>query len=151
MVGTRLIAVGLMVAATAFARAPHTAVAAPLAPGFSTPTPAGVFGNGFETDLRLDYTANNTIAYEGAPQSLSSTISTVQRSLDGGLTFKLVPGQASGASGGKNVACPAGGGDIELDTPNGHLMYSDLTLTTSAWPAPMTRERTSTPGPTAPA
>jgi len=50
-------------------------------PGFGDPTPAGVFGNGFETDVRLDDTGTNQIVYEGAPQSLSSTISTVQRSL----------------------------------------------------------------------
>ena len=98
-------------------------------PGFGDPTPAGVFGNGFETDVRLDDTGTNQIVYEGAPQSLSSTISTVQRSLDGGRTFKLVPGSASGLSGGKNFTCPAGGGDVELDTdPGGHLYYTDLTL-----------------------
>jgi len=87
-----------------------------------------VFGNGFETDLRLDYSGNHTTAYEAAPQSLSSTVSTIQRSLDGGLTWKLVPGQASGSSGGKNFTCPAGGGDAELDTSAGHLYYDDLTL-----------------------
>jgi hypothetical protein len=101
--------------------------AAPLGPGFGTPTPL-VFGNGFETDLRLDYSGNHTTAYEAAPQSLSSTISTLQRSLDGGLTWKLVPGQASGLLGGKNFVCPAGGGDAELDTAAGHPYYNDLTL-----------------------
>src|SRR2546425_7012658 len=84
-------------------------------PGWGNPAPAGVFGNGFETDVRLDYTGTNQIAYEAAPQTLSSSISTVQRSLDAGLTWKLIPGQASGDLGGKNFTCPAGGGDVELD------------------------------------
>jgi hypothetical protein len=106
-----------------------SAGAAPVNPPvFSDPTPAGVFGGGFETDLRLDYSGNNQIAYESAPQSLSSTISTLQRSLDGGLTWKLIPGSASGAAGGKNFTCPFGGGDSELDTAAGHLYFSDLTL-----------------------
>src|SRR6202035_5759860 len=104
------VAVAFASAATGGAR---SVAAAPLGPGFGTPTPM-VFGNGFETDLRLDNSGNRNTAYEAAPQSLSSTISTLQRSLDGGLTWKLVPGQASGSSGGKNFTCPAGGGDAEL-------------------------------------
>jgi hypothetical protein len=113
----------------AMAGAPAVALTTAASPGFGEPTPAGVFGNGFETDVRLDDTGTNQIAYEGAPQSLSSTISTLQRSLDGGKTFKLVPGSASGLSGGKNFTCPAGGGDVELDVdPSGHLYYTDLTL-----------------------
>lgn len=102
--------------------------AAATPPGFGEPTPATVCCNGFESDLRLDYSGTNQIAYESAPQSLSSTISTVQRSLDAGLTWKLVPGQDSGSSGGKNNTCPAGGGDSELDTAAGKLYFSDLTL-----------------------
>jgi hypothetical protein len=99
-------------------------------PRFGTPTPM-VFGNGFETDLRMDDHPTATsppIDYSAAPQSLSSTISTLQRSLDGGLTWKLVPGQLSGLSGGKNMTCPIGGGDAELDVANHHLYYNDLTL-----------------------
>lgn len=112
--------------------ATHAHAAGPAVPGFGTPTAAGPSGNGFETDLALDNTrgaGQPEIAYEAAPQSLSSTISTTVRSLDGGQTFKLVPGQASGTSGGKNDLCPAGGGDIELNVDaGGHLYYNDLTL-----------------------
>jgi hypothetical protein len=122
-----LVVVGVtaVIASSQVSRLSVAVAAAP--PGFGEPTPASVFGNGFETDLRVDYSGNNQIAYESAPQSLSSSISTVTRSLDGGQTFKLVPGQATGASGGKNFTCPAGGGDSELDTAAGHLYFSDLT------------------------
>ena len=103
----------------------HTvAAAAPPSPGFGQPTVSGIQGNGFEQDLRLDNT--NGYIYTSAPQSLSSTVSDIWRSADGGLTFKEIPASVQPA--GKPLTC-AGGGDSELDVDSaGHLYFADLTL-----------------------
>ena len=62
-------------------------------PSFGQPTIAGVQGVGFEEDLRLDPSNANRL-YASVPGSLSSDTSWVWRSLDGGKTFKWVPGAA---------------------------------------------------------
>jgi len=84
---TLIAVVAGLAAAVGTSQASHLSARAASPPGFGEPTPAGVFGNGFETDLRLDYSGNNQTVYESAPDSLSSSISTVERSLDGGQTF----------------------------------------------------------------
>jgi hypothetical protein len=92
--------------------------------GFGTPVVSGVQGNGFEQDVRLD--PQNNEVYTSAPQSLSSTISDIWRSLDGGQTFKEIP--ASSQPTGKPLTC-AGGGDSELAVDStGSLYFNDLTL-----------------------
>lgn len=101
---------------------PATAVAA-TPPTFGEPTISGVQGNGFEQDIRLDRQGR---VYTSAPDSLSSTVSTVWRSLDRGQTFKWVP--AAQQPSGKLDTC-VGGGDAELATDSANNLYfNDLTL-----------------------
>jgi hypothetical protein len=103
--------------------APITASAASSVPTFGNPTVSGIQGTGFEQDLRLDRSGR---VYSSAPGSLSSTISYINRSLDGGQTFKWVAGAVQPF--GKPISC-VGGGDSELatDTAN-NLYFADLTL-----------------------
>lgn len=104
-----------------------TSAAAGTPLSFGRPTISGIQGVGFEQDLRLD-TSGRT--YTSVPGSLSSTISWIWRSLDGGKTFKWIP--AAEAHSGKltgGVASCAGGGDTELATDShDHLYFNDLTL-----------------------
>ena len=94
-------------------------------PSFGQPTIVGVQGVGFEEDLRLDPSNPNRV-YASVPGSLSSDTSWVWRSLDGGKTFKWVPGAAPQT--GKVTTC-AGGGDTELAVDStGSLYFNDLTL-----------------------
>ena len=93
-------------------------------PGFGTPVASGIQANGFEQDLRLD--TQNGYFYTSAPQSLSSTISAIWRSHDGGQTFKFIPASVQPA--GKPLTC-VGGGDSELAVDSsGSLFFNDLTL-----------------------
>ena len=103
--------------------APVPASAASGVPTFGNPTISGIQGTGFEQDLRLDRSGR---VYSSAPGSLSSTISYINRSLDGGQTFKWVAGAVQPF--GKPISC-VGGGDSELatDTAN-NLYFADLTL-----------------------
>lgn len=104
---------------------PGQSAAVITAPTFGHPVMAGVGGNGFEADLRVDPSNPNRM-YESAPGSLSSDTSWIWRSLDGGRTFKWVPGSTPLT--GKAQAC-AGGGDTELAVDiNGHVYFADLTL-----------------------
>jgi hypothetical protein len=92
---------------------------------FGQPTIAGIGGWGFEVDLRLD-PSNASRIYMSAPDSASSDSSFIWRSLDGGRTFKWVPGAAP--LGGKVTTCH-GGGDTELGVDSkGRLYFNDLTL-----------------------
>ncbi|HEX6507617.1 MAG TPA: sialidase family protein [Chloroflexota bacterium] len=101
-----------------------TSAASSSLPAFGQPIISGVQGNGFEQDLRLD-TAGRI--YTSAPDSLSSTISFIWRSLDGGQTFKWVP--AASQPDGKVVPACVGGGDSELATDSANNLYfNDLTL-----------------------
>src|SRR5207249_2756715 len=94
-------------------------------PTFGEPTISGVQGNGFEQDLRLDPSDPNRV-YTSSPGSLSSTISWIWTSKDGGKTFKWVPNATPLQ--GKLTTC-AGGGDSELGVDSaGHLYLADLTL-----------------------
>ncbi len=105
-------------------RAVSTA-ASSTAPRFGRPTISGIAGTGFEQDLRLDPQGR---VYTSVPESLSSTISNIWRSLDGGSTFKYIPASAP-LTGKLTGSCPVGGGDTELATDTaGHLYFSDLTL-----------------------
>ena len=114
---TRDYRAGTAVTATASAAAP--------APTFGQPTIAGIGGWGFEANLRLD-TSNASRVYMSAPDSASADASFVWRSLDGGKTFKWVPGALP--LGGKVTTCH-GGGDTELAVDSaGHLYFNDLTL-----------------------
>ena len=104
-------------------RLASTAPASTATPTFGEPTVSEVQGNGFEQDVRLS--PDGTI-YTSAPASLSSTISYIWRSLDGGKTFKWVPGIVQPA--GKPPTC-VGGGDSELATDSANNLYfNDLTL-----------------------
>ena len=92
---------------------------------FGQPTIAGIGGWGFEANLRLD-PSNADRVYMSAPDSANSDSSFVWRSLDGGKTFKWVPGAAP--LGGKVTTCH-GGGDTELAVDSkGRLYFNDLTL-----------------------
>ncbi len=92
---------------------------------FGQPTVAGIGGWGFEANLRLD-PSNADRIYMSAPDSANSDSSFVWRSLDGGKTFKWVPGAAP--LGGKVTTCH-GGGDTEIAVdPKGRLYFNDLTL-----------------------
>jgi hypothetical protein len=94
-------------------------------PTFGQPTIAGIGGWGFEVDLRLDPSNANRL-YMSAPDSANADASFIWRSLDGGKTFKWVPGAAP--LGGKVTTCH-GGGDTELAVdPAGRLYFNDLTL-----------------------
>jgi hypothetical protein len=111
--------------ARTFAARATTARLAAGAPSFGQPTIVGVQGVGFEEDLRLD-PSNPHRVYASVPGSLSSDTSWVWRSLDGGKTFKWVPGAAPQT--GKVTAC-AGGGDTELAVDStGSVYFNDLTL-----------------------
>ena len=77
---------------------------------FGQPTIAGIGGWGFEADLRLDPSNANRL-YMSSPDSANADGSFIWRSLDGGKTFKWVPGAAP--LGGKVTTCH-GGGDTEL-------------------------------------
>jgi hypothetical protein len=104
---------------------PAQSAAVTTAPTFGHPVIAGINGNGFEVDLRVDPSNANRI-YESAPGSLSSDTSWIWRSLDAGKTFKWVPGSTPLT--GKAQVC-AGGGDTELGVDvNGHVYFADLTL-----------------------
>ncbi|HKV87096.1 MAG TPA: hypothetical protein VJT78_03780 [Candidatus Dormibacteraeota bacterium] len=99
------------------------AASASSGPTFGNPTISGVQGTGFEQDLRIDRAGR---IYTSAPGSLSSTISYVNRSFDGGQTFKWVAGAVQPF--GKPTTC-AGGGDSELATDSANNLYlADLTL-----------------------
>jgi hypothetical protein len=90
---------------------------------FGQPTIAGIGGWGFEADLRLDPSNANRL-YMSAPDSANADSSFIWRSLDGGKTFKWVPGAAP--LGGKVTTCH-GGGDTELAVdPAGRLYFNDL-------------------------
>jgi hypothetical protein len=92
-------------------------------PTFGNPTISGVQGTGFEQDLRIDRSGR---VYTSAPGSLSSTISYLNRSFDGGQTFKWVAGATQPF--GKLPTC-VGGGDSELATDSANNLYfADLTL-----------------------
>jgi hypothetical protein len=92
---------------------------------FGQPTIAGIGGWGFEANLRLDPSNANRL-YMSAPDSANADSSFIWRSLDGGKTFKWVPGAAP--LGGKVTTCH-GGGDTELAVdPAGRLYFNDLTL-----------------------
>jgi hypothetical protein len=120
--GGSIILMSLVVSAAGLGS--QTASAAPPVIGFGTPVVSGLQGNGFEQDLRLD--PKSHAVYTSAPQSLSSTISDVWRSLDDGQTFKEIP--ASSQPTGKPLTCP-GGGDSELGVDSdGSLYFNDLTL-----------------------
>jgi hypothetical protein len=102
---------------------PISVAAAPADPTFGNPTISGVQGTGFEQDLRIDRAGR---VYTSAPASLSSTISYINTSHDGGQTFKWIPGAAQPA--GKPPTC-VGGGDSELATDSANNLYfADLTL-----------------------
>lgn len=106
------------------ARAARTLLAA-AAPSFGQPTISGIQGVGFEQDLRLDPSNANRL-YTSVPGSLSSDTSWIWRSLDGGKTFKWVPGAAPQT--GKVTTCH-GGGDTELAVDStGSVYFNDLTL-----------------------
>ena len=112
-----------MAAALPGAWIPITAVAAAAAPTFGNPTISGVQGTGFEQDLRID---RHGRVYTSAPGSLSSTISYINHSVDGGQTFKWVAGAVQPF--GKPTTC-VGGGDSELATDSAsNLYFADLTL-----------------------
>ena len=97
----------------------------PSLPTFGQPTIAGIGGWGFEANLRLDPSNANRL-YMSAPDSANADASFIWRSLDGGRTFKWVPGAAP--LGGKVTTCH-GGGDTELAVdPAGRLYFNDLTL-----------------------
>jgi hypothetical protein len=112
-----------MAAALPGAWIPISAAAAPAAPTFGNPTISGVQGTGFEQDLRIDRSGR---VYTSAPGSLSSTISYINHSVDGGQTFKWVAGAVQPF--GKPLSC-VGGGDSELATDSANNLYfADLTL-----------------------
>src|SRR5690348_8897008 len=113
----------VLIACWPLARSPLAAAQTTSPPVFGEPTISGIQGNGFEEDIRLDRAGR---VYTSSPGSLSSTISWVWRSLDGGKTFKWVPAAVQPA--GKLPTC-AGGGDSELATDSAnHLYFNDLTL-----------------------
>src|SRR6185503_13625979 len=58
---------------------------------FGQPTIAGIGAWGFEADLRLDPSNANRL-YMSSPDSANADSSFIWRSLDGGKTFKWVPG-----------------------------------------------------------
>jgi hypothetical protein len=108
-----------------FAVRATTSRLAAASPSFGQPTIVGVQGVGFEEDLRIDPSNPNRV-YASVPGSLSSDTSWVWRSLDGGKTFKWVPGAAPQT--GKVTTC-AGGGDTELAVDStGSVYFNDLTL-----------------------
>jgi hypothetical protein len=114
---------GFMVAAPLIGSIGPITVAAAAVPTFGNPTISGVQGTGFEQDLRIDRSGR---VYTSAPGSLSSSISYINRSLDGGQTFKWVAGAAQPF--GKPLSC-VGGGDSELATDSANNLYfADLTL-----------------------
>jgi hypothetical protein len=99
------------------------AAASAAPPTFGRPAISGIQGNGFEQGGRLDPQGR---IYTTAPASLSSTISFLWRSLDGGQTFKWVPAAAPLV--GKLPTC-VGGGDSEVATDSsGHVFLNELTL-----------------------
>ena len=102
------------------AAAASSAAASSGTPTFGEPTVSGVQGNGFEQDVRLS--PDGTI-YTSAPASLSSAISYIWRSLDGGKTFKWVPGIVQPV--GKPPTC-VGGGDSELATDSSNNLYFNV-------------------------
>ena len=92
---------------------------------FGHPIISGIGGVGFEQGLRVD-SSNPNLLYTSAPGSLSSDMSWVWHSLDGGKTFKWVVDAT--ALQGKYTTC-AGGGDTETGVDSGgHLYFADLTL-----------------------
>jgi hypothetical protein len=101
---------------------PSQAATAPV-PAFDTPVISGIQGYGFEQSMRV---AGDGTVYASVPNSLASATSFIWRSLDGGETFKWVPGVAPLT--GKPLGC-AGGGDTELAVDEtGSLYFIDLTL-----------------------
>lgn len=115
---------GLAVGAAFSGATVPIAAAAPAAvPSFGNPTISGVQGTGFEQGLRIDRGGR---VYTSAPGSLSSTISYINHSVDGGQTFKWVAGAVQPF--GKPTTC-VGGGDSELATDSANNVYfADLTL-----------------------
>ncbi|MHB8687164.1 MAG: hypothetical protein ACYDB4_08210 [Candidatus Dormibacteraceae bacterium] len=112
-----------MAAAIPGSMVPSAAAAASAVPAFGNPTISGVQGTGFEQDLRIDRSGR---VYTSAPGSLSSTISYINHSVDGGQTFKWVAGAVQPF--GKPTTC-VGGGDSELATDSANNLYfADLTL-----------------------
>ncbi len=100
------------------------------APTFGHPVISGIGGVGFEQDIRIDPTVdpmtNTNRIYTSAPGSASADTSWIWHSLDGGKTFKWVPGAAPLE--GKITTCH-GGGDTELALDSaGRLYFNDLTL-----------------------
>ncbi len=95
------------------------------APTFGHPVISGIGGTGFEESIRIDPSNPNRI-YTSAPGTASADTSWIWRSLDGGKTFKWVPGSAPLT--GKVTTCH-GGGDTEIAVDSaGHLFFNDLTL-----------------------
>jgi hypothetical protein len=115
---------GLAIAASFSAAATPTVLSAASAvPTFGNPTISGVQGTGFEQGLRIDRSGR---VYTSAPGSLSSTVSYINHSIDGGQTFKWVAGAVQPV--GKPTTC-TGGGDSELATDSANNLYfNDLTL-----------------------
>jgi hypothetical protein len=96
-----------------------------LFPSFGHPVISGIAGNGYEADLRLDPTDPDRI-YTSSPGAEDTSTSWIWRSIDGGKSFKWVPGAAPFE--GKVGTC-AGGADTELAVDAaGHLYFNDLTL-----------------------
>ncbi len=94
-------------------------------PTFGHPVISGIGGNGYEADLRLDPTDPNRV-YTSSPGALDTNTSWIWRSVDGGKTFKWVPGAAPFQ--GKVTTCQ-GGADTELAVDSGgHLYFNDLTF-----------------------
>jgi hypothetical protein len=103
----------------------HAPAVSPSAPTFGHPIIAGIGGTGFEESIRIDPTNPNRI-YTSAPGSASADTSWIWRSLDGGRSFKWVPGAAPLT--GKVTTCH-GGGDTEIAVDLlGRLYFNDLTL-----------------------
>ena len=110
-VALALCSVSAVLAAASFA-APTAGTAPSI---FGHPIISGIGGVGFEQGLRVD-SSNPNLLYTSAPGSLSSDMSWVWHSLDGGKTFKWVVDAT--ALQGKYTTC-AGGGDTETGVDSG--------------------------------
>lgn len=111
------------------------------APGFGTPVASGIQANGFEQDVRLD--TQNGYIYTSAPQSLSSSISTIWRSQDGGQTFKLIPAAVQPAG----KPSPA---SVVVTASSPSTARAACSSTTSRWPTSVLRGPTTTATASAP-
>jgi hypothetical protein len=104
---------------------PQAPAATAVAPTFGHPVISGIGGVGFEEAVRIDPTNPDRI-YTSSPGTASADTSWIWRSIDGGKTFKWVPGAT--AFEGKVTTCH-GGGDTEIAVDSaGHLYFNDLTL-----------------------